>query len=148
MPETEPRPDHGRAGSLEPRVAVLPPAEGATLPASPAAVPQIRRAIRRFAQRHGAHPRVLHRMELAVSEAATNAVVHAYEPGEGGEVSYAIDAEADEFEIVVMDLGHGLREKPSEGLGLGLKLIAMLADDFAISAQLHGGLEVWMRFSR
>src|SRR5918997_2718853 len=53
----------------------------ATFPAQPSQVPAIRRAVAEIARQRGAPPHTLVQIKLAVSEAATNAVQHAYRDG-------------------------------------------------------------------
>ena len=117
------------------------------LPAIAASVPVVRRAIVEFAHRHGASAQLAGDVGLAVSEAVDNIVLHAYEAPDDGVVHYAADVDDGDLEIVIADEGGGIREGvPSEGLGLGLRLIAAVSSDFAITARPEG-LEVWMRFA-
>jgi anti-sigma regulatory factor (Ser/Thr protein kinase) len=122
---------------------------GGEVPARPESVPRVRRAIVEFARRHGASAELAGDIGLAVSEAVDNSVMHAYGArGDGvGMVHYAADVGDGDLEIVIADQGTGIREDAqSNGLGLGLRLIAALSSDFAISARPEG-LEVWMRFA-
>jgi serine/threonine-protein kinase RsbW len=66
-------------------------------------------------------------LKLAVTEACTNVVVHAYPGGEGRlEVDASIFDDA--LVIVMRDHGAGIHPRPdSPGLGLGLPLIATLS---------------------
>ena len=86
-------------------------------------------------------------MALAVSEAVTNVVVHAYDdpPGDLRLVVQRID---DGILIAVEDDGHGLAPSPAtQGLGLGLPLIARVASDFQVAAGPGGvGTRVLMTF--
>jgi serine/threonine-protein kinase RsbW len=88
---------------------------------------------------------------LAVSEAVTNAVVHAYRhrvtahPDDRVDVS--VTADADGVWITVSDDGVGMSPRDdSPGLGLGLHVIAKLTDQLLI-AQGATGTRVHMRFS-
>jgi anti-sigma regulatory factor (Ser/Thr protein kinase) len=85
-------------------------------------------------------------LRLAVSEAVGNAVLHAYDEGERGEIHFAADIEDGSLEIVISDDGHGFRSGSSEGLGLGLGIIANVCADFSIRQRAPRGTEVWMRF--
>jgi anti-sigma regulatory factor (Ser/Thr protein kinase) len=121
---------------------------GGDLVAEPHAIGMLRRVMGDFARRHGARPDLAARIELAVSEAATNVVRHAYVGREQGAIRFAADAEEHDLQVVIGDDGDGLRGDRGDGLGFGLRLIASVTDDFAISARAEGGLEVWMRFVR
>ena len=67
---------------------------------------------------------------VVVSEAVTNAVVHAYRDRERpGQVHVSASLDDEGVEIAVADDGIGLRPRPdSPGVGLGMPLIADLAD--------------------
>jgi serine/threonine-protein kinase RsbW len=115
--------------------------------AVPTSVPQVRRAVVAFAADHGADEAVAARVALAVTEAVTNVVLHAYAPGdETGLVHVVADVADDAIEVVVADDGEGFRPGGSPGLGAGLGIVAESGDDFAIAQRPHGGVEVWMRF--
>jgi anti-sigma regulatory factor (Ser/Thr protein kinase) len=114
--------------------------------AVPESVGLLRGTIGAFAAAHGADGMLMGDIALAVSEAVGNVVLHAYEPGEPGIVHFAADVEDDSLEIVISDEGHGLRSGSSEGLGLGLGIIASVCADFGIRQVSPHGTEVWMRF--
>jgi anti-sigma regulatory factor (Ser/Thr protein kinase) len=87
-------------------------------------------------------------MKIAVTEACANAVVHAYEDGEGPlEVDMIADGPL--LTVSVRDRGMGFRPLPTDDehgpLGFGLALIASLSDAFAIQGGV-GGTEVVMTF--
>jgi serine/threonine-protein kinase RsbW len=66
---------------------------------------------------------------LAVSEALSNAVLHAFVDGVPGTVTMTCHASDGRLVIEVCDDGTGMRPRPdSPGLGLGLPLIANCAD--------------------
>jgi anti-sigma regulatory factor (Ser/Thr protein kinase) len=73
---------------------------------------------------------------VVVSEAVTNAVVHAYRDRERpGEVHVSASLDEDGVDITVADDGVGLRPRTdSPGVGLGMPLIADLADRVEFSA--------------
>jgi anti-sigma regulatory factor (Ser/Thr protein kinase) len=116
------------------------------MPAKPSSVRALRRAVRGFAEEQGAHGRLLDDIARAVSEAVGNVVMHAYEPGEPGEVHVQAHVDDAVLEIVVADEGRGLRLGESPGMGLGLGMIAASAADFRISQRDPCGTQVWMRF--
>ena len=101
-----------------------------------------------YARRAGAGPDALFGIELAVSEACTNAVVHGY--AEGSPETFTVEAEllGDELRIVVRDRGRGMVPRPdSPGLGLGLPLISQMADRVEVRAPRDGnGVELCMIF--
>jgi anti-sigma regulatory factor (Ser/Thr protein kinase) len=120
-----------------------------TLPAVPANVALVRQALAGFADELGVEPARAADMKIALTEACTNAVVHAYGDGDGPlEVTMGVDH--GRLVLTVRDRGHGLRPLPSESegppLGFGLALIASLSDEFGIAGG-HHGTEVRIAFS-
>ncbi len=116
-------------------------------PARPASVPAARAAVAAFAARNGATDVELDRVRLAVSEAVTNAVVHAYPPGSPGPVQVMVALAGPALSVMVADDGCGLgaaRETP--GLGLGLNLIEDSCDSLTLGASRSGGTRLEMRF--
>ena len=120
----------------------------ASYPAQPRQVAAIRRAVCALAGRGGVDAMTLDRIELAVSEAATNVVVHAYRATDGsGRIQVTARFVGDRLEISVRDDGGGMVPRTdSPGLGLGLSLMAGEADDFSVRSAEGGGTEVLMRF--
>jgi anti-sigma regulatory factor (Ser/Thr protein kinase) len=106
----------------------------------------MRRELAAFAQRAGMDEDGVGAVRLAVSEAATNAVVHAYRDNQGGlEVRAHVDG--GELIVVVRDTGAGLAPRPdSPGLGLGMPLMASVTSRFQIVSQGQG-TEVHMAFA-
>jgi serine/threonine-protein kinase RsbW len=85
-------------------------------------------------------------IKLAVTEACTNVVVHAYPEGEG---PMGLRASIDErrLYLVVLDRGRGIVPRPdSPGLGLGLPLIATLAESLELGTGRLEETEVRMTF--
>jgi anti-sigma regulatory factor (Ser/Thr protein kinase) len=118
------------------------------LPARPPSVAVVRRAVGEFAAAGGASASQLAAIALAVSEAVTNAVVHAYvgrdAPG-GVEVQAQICGAM--LQVSVCDEGVGMRPRlDSPGAGLGLNLIASVSDSFEL-ADMHPGVRVSMTFA-
>ncbi len=122
----------------------------ARYPAQPAQVPAIRHAVAEIARAHGAAQATVVQIRLAVTEAATNAVLHAYRDtaGRPGDVRVLVRAGDDSrLDIRVRDHGVGpLPRTDSPGLGLGLALMANDADDFELRSLPEGGTEVVLRF--
>jgi serine/threonine-protein kinase RsbW len=110
----------------------------------------VRRSAVRFARANGVPDRLLDDMRLAISEAVTNAVVHAFRGrGQPGTVTVSIDVMAGEIlEVAVRDDGVGMSPRSdSPGLGLGLALIASLTDQVEYRSPRDGdGFELWMCF--
>jgi serine/threonine-protein kinase RsbW/stage II sporulation protein AB (anti-sigma F factor) len=118
--------------------------------AIPESVPQIRHWVLAHARRMGATQPALDAIGLAASEAASNAVLHAFDD----EVDAAVMASAvvllDErvLRVIVVDNGSGMRPRPdSPGLGLGLPLITQLAEDVEFTRGQRGGTQVRMDFA-
>jgi serine/threonine-protein kinase RsbW len=114
--------------------------------AVPGSVTVLRHMVVAFAAAHGAEGKLVGDIALAVSEAVANAVRHAYDEGDDGELHLAADVEEGILEIVIADDGHGIREGASGGLGMGLGVIADVCADFAIRERSPRGTEIWMRF--
>jgi serine/threonine-protein kinase RsbW len=109
-------------------------------------VPLARNALVAMARSAGADDGQLEAVRLAVSEALTNAVIHAF-PRRAGRIQVTAWTGPDEFIIQIADDGLGFQtntERP--GLGVGLGLISQLSDSFAIRQPHSGGTEVRMRF--
>jgi anti-sigma regulatory factor (Ser/Thr protein kinase) len=116
-------------------------------PALPESVPIARRALAAVAAAAGAAGDRLEEIRLAVSEALTNAVVHAYRNGDAGRLHVTAAVTSGELWILIGDDGRGMHARnDSTGLGIGLSLISGLSDDFAILTRASGGTEVQMRF--
>lgn len=107
-----------------------------------------RRAVTEFVAANGIDESRLNDVRIAVSEAVTNAVVHAFrDRSEPGTVSVSVTVDNHELEIVVRDDGSGMAPREdSPGLGLGLPLIRRLADGFDHRQSPDGGTELWMCF--
>lgn len=75
--------------------------------------------------------------------------MHAYREVEHpGEIEVAAALAADELWVIITDAGSGLRPRPdSPGLGLGLAIIAQVADGVDLVKPAAGGLELRMRFA-
>lgn len=117
-------------------------------PARPEHVGSARRAASVAARRAGAERRVLDAVRLAVSEAVSNVVVHSYRNRRRhGEFTMAVEWEQDELRVTIRDHGCGMQPRAdSPGAGLGLPLIASLADAVSVTEPPDGGTEVCMTF--
>ena len=115
--------------------------------AVPETVPLARRSLAAVAAAAGAAGERLDEIRLAVSEALSNAVLHAYRNGEVGRLHVTAAVASDELWVLIGDDGRGLHAwNDSQGLGIGLSLISGLSDDFAVVTRASGGTEVQMRF--
>jgi serine/threonine-protein kinase RsbW len=119
--------------------------------ATPESVGAARRALAVYCAEHGAARATTDRVLLSVSEAVTNALVHAYryvaEPAAGRIQLEARFGEA-ALVVVVRDFGCGMAPRlDSPGLGLGLPLIAASTSSVQIDATPEGGCtEISMAF--
>ncbi len=88
-------------------------------------------------------------IRLAVSEALSNAVIHAYrDRDEPGDLEVSASRGDHTIEVVVRDCGSGMAPRDdSPGLGLGMPVIAHTTDCFEIQcANGSTGTEIRMRF--
>ncbi len=108
---------------------------------------QARRALASLAASSGACEEDVERVRLAVSEAVSNSVIHGYGMECVGTVTLTATVLDDELRIVVADDGCGFgRARESEGLGLGLAVIAQLCDSLSVVSRSSGGTHLEMRF--
>jgi serine/threonine-protein kinase RsbW len=84
---------------------------------------------------------VLGDLKLALTEACTNSVRHAYANG-GGTVQIHYHLFSDRLEVVVADEGEGFTFEPREGDpdelsegGLGIAIIRSIADEFELRSK-------------
>jgi anti-sigma regulatory factor (Ser/Thr protein kinase) len=119
-----------------------------TVTARPEQIAMLRSVVTEYAQHAGVADGRLDDVRLAVSEAATNAVMHAYREREPGEIRVRALVDADGvLTITVEDDGFGPLPRPdSPGLGLGLPTIASVADAIELSAGHGAGARLCIRF--
>ena len=117
-----------------------------TIPAKPEYITLGRLALAGLSRLHLVSDEVLGDLKLALTEACTNSVRHAYDGGEGI-VEILYELHSDRLVIEVTDSGEGfdLREPErdasgelSEG-GLGITIIQALADELEIGERRGGG---------
>lgn len=119
------------------------------LPARPEGVGVVRQALVGVADGLALDRDVLSDAKMAVTEACTNAVIHAY-PGTPGRFDVELFADEVQLTVVIRDTGQGIApdgEHSGDGaLGLGLPLIQALSDSFELRGRLGEGTEVRMGF--
>ncbi len=124
----------------EPEVTLWLPAEDDSLPLG-------RQTLRVLGSVGGGDEAILEDAEIAVTEALSNALEHAYSGPGIVEMLLRIDGEA--LAISVIDHGRGLAAartpSPKSG-GFGLQLIESLAHEVSFGSPADGGSEVQMRF--
>ncbi len=117
-----------------------------TLPARAENVAVVRHAVGGLGEVLDVDDQTLSDIKLAVTEACTNVVVHAYPEGEGP-MGLRASIEGRQLALVVIDRGRGIVPRPdSPGLGLGLPLIATLAESLELGTGLSEETEVRMTF--
>ena len=118
-----------------------------TLPAHAENVVLVRQVVGALAEALRFSPGLVEDIRLAVTEACTNVVRHAYAGSEG---PLEVHIEPDDHEcltVVVTDRGQGIRPNPSaDGPGLGLPLIAALTSQLEIEHEPDRGSRVSMQF--
>jgi anti-sigma regulatory factor (Ser/Thr protein kinase) len=117
------------------------------LPATAENVAILRHAVGGVAETFGMDPIAVADLKTIVTEACTNAAVHAYGE-EGGPLEVQVVPEDEAINVTVRDHGSGIRPRPDlneSRLRLGLPLIAALSTSFSISGGLGQGTEVVMR---
>src|SRR3954462_14191911 len=120
-----------------------------TLPAQPENVSVIRHVLAAFAEALRLPDDLVEDLRLAVTAACTNVVRHAYPPDSPGSVEISIRPEADVVNVVVADRGRGIgTSSDTSGPGLGLPLIAAIADEVELQPVPGGGSRVAMTFAR
>jgi anti-sigma regulatory factor (Ser/Thr protein kinase) len=120
-----------------------------SLPARPENVAVVRHVLGAFADALNLPPGSVDDMRLAVTEACTNVVRHAYDGLEPGTLEIVIRPAGDIVEVIVSDTGRGMTTSPDiSGPGLGIPLIAALAHRLVIEHAPHSGSRLAMSFTR
>lgn len=120
-------------------------------PAVPESIGRARHAIEQYARACGAAPDIAARVALAVSEACTNVVLHAYidrpRPGEL-RLSAEHERSAREIHVTVEDDGRGMMPRiDSPGLGMGMPIIGQISSVYEVHTAISGGTTLSMRFA-
>jgi serine/threonine-protein kinase RsbW len=118
------------------------------LPAEPESVAVARHAVLELAARQDFSDATLSAVGLAVSEAASNVVLHAYHDQAGaGPLLVNAEVDKDDLCVRVCDEGPGVRPRlDSPGLGLGMPLIVALASHMEVVRDSAGRNCVCMWF--
>lgn len=117
-----------------------------TLPARPENVAVVRRVVAALAESFALPPEVVEDVRLAVTEACTNVVRHAYR-GSEGPLEVRVEPAVGSLTVIVTDRGMGIQPNPeSEGPGLGLPLIAALSSALEIEHAPSRGSTLSMSF--
>jgi anti-sigma regulatory factor (Ser/Thr protein kinase) len=119
------RPEPSTAGSLELR-----------LPADPGSLAQLRQRMGRFLDAAGVGEQDRFEITLAVSEAAMNAIEHAYGPSEA-EFDLSATIKGNQIHAEVRDSGRW-RDRRSDDRGRGLAIIDALMEDVEVIAEPTG----------
>jgi serine/threonine-protein kinase RsbW/stage II sporulation protein AB (anti-sigma F factor) len=128
------------------------PAPGplATWPATPDSVADARREVVLLARAAGASDEAQADIELAVSEACTNAVLHAFAASgvRGSTFTVSTGIRGGLFSVWVSDDGRGIApDAPSPGLGVGLTVMASVSRSLHLGVLDDGRTQVEMRFA-
>jgi serine/threonine-protein kinase RsbW len=118
-----------------------------TIPARPEYITLGRLALTAIAGVHPVSDETLHDLKLALTEACTNSVRHAYEDGRVGNVEIVYELEPDRLTVEVGDEGAGFEvaDRLEDGNGeleeggLGIAIIRALADEVEIGPRAEGG---------
>jgi anti-sigma regulatory factor (Ser/Thr protein kinase) len=118
-----------------------------TLPARAENVAVVRHAFGGLGDVMDVADQTLSDIKLAVTEACTNVVVHAYPGRDDGPLGVTATVDEGSLTVVVRDHGRGIVPRPdSPGLGLGLPLIATLAESLELGTGPDEETEVRMTF--
>lgn len=110
-----------------------------TLPAVPASIPRTRHELDDALRRCGMAARRRHDVGLVVSEAVTNATLHAYDDRRPGPIYVEASLAGGRVTLTICDAGRGLRPRcRGGGDNLGVTLMRHLSDQLTITA--HGTL--------
>ncbi|MGY1746255.1 SpoIIE family protein phosphatase [Blastococcus sp. SYSU D00695] len=128
-------------------VRVLPRPLAERLPADPARLAGVRRAVLRWTAAAGLPADTVDDLQLALGEALANAVEHAHPAASAGSCEYSLELDADGG-VAVRVRDHGTWRPPPADKGFrgrGIELIGALADPVSIGPAAGGGTEVTFR---
>lgn len=117
------------------------------LPARATNIAVVRHAFGALGEAFAVDEEILSNIRLAVTEACTNVVIHAYPGEQEGLLEVAATLSDDRLEVVVRDEGPGIVPRAdSPGLGLGLPLIVSLTESVQLGRAADDHTEVRMIF--
>jgi anti-sigma regulatory factor (Ser/Thr protein kinase) len=106
------------------------------LTAEPRVLGEVRRTLRRWLYERGASPEDLSEVTIAVNEACTNAIEHAYSPTPA---AFELQAQTDGAELTVIVRDTGTWRNPrGQHRGRGLKIIEAAMDDVELHRSTTG----------
>ena len=106
------------------------------LPAEPQVLVDLRRRLGRFLHAAGASEAEIYEITLTISEAAGNAIEHAYGPGDA---VFEVEAGMEGGELVALVRDRGSwRERRGAHRGRGLKIIEGLMDEVEVASEEDG----------
>ncbi|MGD9572201.1 MAG: ATP-binding protein [Thermoleophilia bacterium] len=120
------------------------------LPAEPESVALARQMVRGILDSLGWGEESRTDISIAVTEACTNSVLHAYPDDEDGEYEVHAWVDPERLVVAVRDHGQGITPRvpsPAAGLGLGVPLMLAIGDEVSFATE-DGVTEVRMTFSR
>jgi serine/threonine-protein kinase RsbW len=124
-----------------------------TIPARPEFIALGRLALTGLARTRALSQEVVADLKLALTEACSNSVRHAYEEGRLGVVQIRYELSPDRFVIEVDDEGSGFdpqtiqrAQKELDEGGLGIAIIRALTDELEIGSRPEGGSR--LRFTK
>jgi serine/threonine-protein kinase RsbW len=118
------------------------------LPARGEHLAAVRHAVGSVARQFGMTDPGVADLQIVVTEACSNVVVHAYRELPEGPLEVEARCDAGEFGVVVRDWGTGFRSDlapDATSLRLGLAMISTLSNGFEVSEREGGGTEVRVR---
>lgn len=119
-----------------------------SLPAVPENVAVVRHMMLAFSDILDLPSRVVEDVRLAVTEACTNVVRHAYDDDQGL-MEILVQPHPDRLDVAVADSGRGMGPSADrDGPGFGLPMMATLADSLEIDRTAESGSRVAMSFKR
>ncbi len=95
-------------------------------------------------------------VKTAVSEAITNAVVHAYQ-GKGGQIEITVELEGEGMTVTIRDFGKGIEDvdkamqpfyttgPAEERSGMGFAVMQAFMDEMTVSSEVGKGTSVTMK---